>query len=35
MSDKNKTLAICSEFAEEYRIDLNEGETIVVYMENK
>ena len=35
MSDKNEALAICSEFAEEYGIDLNDDETIVVYMENK
>lgn len=35
MSDKNEALAICSEFAEEYGIDLNDGQTIVVYMENK
>ena len=35
MSDKNEALAICSEFAEEYGIDLNDCETIVVYMENK
>ena len=35
MSDKNEALAICSEFAEEYGIDVNDGETIVVYMENE
>jgi hypothetical protein len=35
MSDKNEALAICSEFAEEYGFDLNDKQTIVVYMENK
>lgn len=35
MSNENEALAICSEFAEEYGIDFNDGETIVVYMENK
>ena len=35
MSNENEALAICSEFAEEYGIDFNDGETIVVYMESK
>lgn len=35
MSNKNEALAICSEFAEEYGIDVHDGETLVVYMSSK
>jgi len=35
MSDQNEALAICSEFAEEYGVDIHDGETIVVYMESQ
>ena len=35
MSNKNEALAICSEFADEYGIDVHDGETLVVYMSSK
>ena len=35
MSDKNEALAICSEFAEEYGIDVHNNEMIVVYMQSE
>jgi len=35
VSNKNEALAICSEFADEYGIDVHDGETLVVYMSSK
>ena len=35
MSNQNEALAICSEFADEYGIDVHDGETIVVYMKSE
>lgn len=35
MSNQNQALAICSEFADEYGIDVHDGETIVVFINNK
>jgi hypothetical protein len=35
MSNQNQALAICSEFADEYGIDPNDNETIVVYINSK
>jgi hypothetical protein len=35
MSNQNQALAICSEFADEYGVDVNDGETIVVYINSK
>jgi len=35
MSEQNEALAICSEFAEEYGIDVHNDEMIVVYMESQ
>jgi hypothetical protein len=35
VSNQNQALAICSEFADEYGIDVHDGETIVVFINNK
>lgn len=35
MSNQSEALAICSEFAEQYGINVKDGKTIVVYMESK
>lgn len=35
MSNKNQALAICSEFADEYGVDVHDKETIVVYINSK
>jgi hypothetical protein len=35
MSNKTEALAICSEFSDEYGIDIHDGETLVVYMSSK
>jgi len=35
MSNENEALAICSEFAEEYGIDIEDGQSIVVYMKSE
>jgi transcriptional/translational regulatory protein YebC/TACO1 len=35
MSNENEALAICSEFAEEYGVDIEDGESIVVYMKSE
>jgi len=35
MSNENEALAICSEFAEEYGIDVEDGESVVVYMKSE
>jgi hypothetical protein len=35
MSNRSEALAICSEFADEYGIDVHDGETLVVYMSSK
>jgi hypothetical protein len=35
VSNQSEALAICSEFADEYGINLEDGKTIVVYMESK
>ena len=35
MSNTSEALAICSEFADEYGIDVHDGETLVVYMSSK
>jgi hypothetical protein len=35
MNNEGEALAICSEFAEEYGVDLEDGETLVVYMKSE
>ena len=35
MSNENEALAICSEFADEYGVDIEDGESIVVYMKSE
>ena len=35
MSKQNEALAICSEFADEYGVDVDDGETIVVYTKSE
>lgn len=35
MSNRQEALAICSEFTEEYGIDMENGETVVVYMKSE
>jgi hypothetical protein len=35
MSNENEALAICSEFADEYGIDVEDGQTLVVYMKSE
>jgi hypothetical protein len=35
MNNQNEALAICSEFADEYGVDMEDGETVVVYMKSE
>jgi len=35
MSNQNEALAICSEFADEYGLDIEDGKSIVVYMKSE
>jgi len=35
MNDQKGALAICSEFADNYGIDVHDGETIVVFLKSK
>lgn len=35
MNNEGEALAICSEFAEEYGVDVEDGESIVVYMKSE
>jgi hypothetical protein len=35
MSNQSEALAICSEFADEYGVDVHDGKTLVVYMSSK
>ena len=35
MNNEEEALAICSEFADEYGIDIEDGTTIAVYMKSK
>lgn len=35
MDNQDEALAICSEFAEEYGVDVEDGETLVVYMKSE
>jgi hypothetical protein len=35
MSNQSEALAICSEFAEEYGLDLKDGVSVVVYMKSE
>jgi hypothetical protein len=35
MDNQNEALAICSEFADEYGVDIDDGETVVVYMKSE
>jgi hypothetical protein len=35
MNNQNEALAICSEFADEYGIDVEDGKTLVVYMKSE
>lgn len=35
MNNEGEALAICSEFAEEYGVDIEDGESIVVYMKSE
>ena len=35
MSNENEVLAICSEFADEYGVDIEDGQSIVVYMKSE
>jgi recombinational DNA repair protein (RecF pathway) len=35
VSNQNEALAICSEFADEYGFNVEDGETLVVYTESK
>lgn len=35
MRNENEALTICSEFADEYGVDIEDGESIVVYMKSK
>lgn len=35
MSNQSQALAICSEFAEEYGVDVEDGESIMVYMKSE
>jgi hypothetical protein len=35
MNNQNEALAICSEFADEYGIDIEDGQTLVVYMKSE
>lgn len=35
MSNQTEALAICSEFADEYGIDIEDNESVVVYMKSE
>lgn len=35
MHNQEEALAICSEFADEYGVDIEDGETLVVYMKSQ
>lgn len=35
MSNQKEALAICSEFADEYGVDMEDGESVVVYMKSE
>jgi hypothetical protein len=35
MNNQAEALAICSEFADEYGVDIEDGETLVVYMKSE
>lgn len=35
MSNQSEALAICSEFSEEYGVNIHDDQSIVVYMESK
>jgi len=35
MNNESEALAICSEFAEEYGIDIEDNESVVVYMKSE
>lgn len=35
MSNESEALAICSEFAEEYGVDIEDGRTLVIYMKSE
>jgi hypothetical protein len=35
VSNKDEALAICSEFTDDYGVDINDGETIVVYTKSE
>jgi len=35
MSNQTEALAICSEFADEYGVDMHDGESVVVYMKSE
>lgn len=35
MSNQSEALAICSEFADEYGVDVDDGESIVVYTKSE
>lgn len=35
MHNEDEALAICSEFADEYGVDIEDGETLVVYMKSE
>lgn len=35
MDNESEALAICSEFADEYGVDIEDGESIVVYMKSE
>jgi hypothetical protein len=35
MRNENEALAICSEFADEYGLDIQDGKSIVVYMKSE
>lgn len=35
MSNESEALAICSEFADEYGVDIEDGRTLVIYMKSE
>jgi len=35
MNNEGEALAICSEFAEEYGVDIEDGRTLVIYMKTE
>jgi len=35
MNNESEALAICSEFAEEYGVDIEDGRTLVIYMKTE